>query len=200
MMDPVCNSGKAIVIPDEFLLVIVHRDEEGDWFSLPGGGQEPGETLTDALQRECLEELGVGVVVGPLRLIREYIGANHEFRDEDADIHQIDFMFECGLSGDLPDAPPSNPDATQTGIRWLPLTSLPTRGCFRRSFAATLRAGSIPVPLSAWVMSTDGRRGCLAKCHARQPAAQYGRLRVPRTAGSQRVVDIVAVSTCERTK
>jgi 8-oxo-dGTP pyrophosphatase MutT (NUDIX family) len=129
-MDPVRNSGKAIVIRDESLLAIVHRDEEGDWFSLPGGGQEPGETLTDALQRECLEELGVGVVVGPLRHIREYIGANHEFRDEDADAHQIDFMFECSLSGDLPDAPPSHPDATQTGIRWLPLTLLPAARLF----------------------------------------------------------------------
>ncbi|MCX6069761.1 MAG: NUDIX domain-containing protein [Chloroflexi bacterium] len=81
-MDPVRNSGKAIVIRDESILVIAYRDEEGEWFSLPGGGQEPGETLTDALQRECLEELGVGVEAGPLRYIREYIGAHHEFSRE----------------------------------------------------------------------------------------------------------------------
>ncbi len=94
-MDPVRNSAKAIVIRDDLLLVIVHHDGEGDWYSLPGGGQEPGETLTDALQRECMEELGVRVEIGPLRYIREYIGANHEFSREDADSHQIDFMFEC---------------------------------------------------------------------------------------------------------
>src|SRR3990172_2790976 len=115
-MDPVRNSGKAIVIRDQRLLVITHRDELGDWFSLPGGGQEAGETITDALQRECTEELGVGVMVGALRFIREYIGANHEFSRDDAGFHQVDFMFECALAGDLPDTPPSNPDTSQTGI------------------------------------------------------------------------------------
>lgn len=60
-MEPVRNSGKAIIIQGASLLVIVHRDEEGTWYSLPGGGQEPGETLPEALQRECHEELGVSV-------------------------------------------------------------------------------------------------------------------------------------------
>jgi 8-oxo-dGTP diphosphatase len=154
-MDPVRNSGKAIVICDRSLLVIVHRDEDSDWYSLPGGGQEPGETLTDALRRECLEELGVSVIVRPLRHIREYIGANHEFRRDDADVHQVDFMFECALSGYPPDAPPPNPDATQTGYDGSLWVCWPQRDCVPRSFDDCWLAGSIPPQRSTWVMSTD---------------------------------------------
>ena len=143
-MDPVRNSGKAIVVRDQYLLVIVHRDENGDWFSLPGGGQEPGETITDALQRECVEELGVSVTVGPLRHIREYIGAHHEFSREDAAFHQVDFMFECTLSGDIPGVSPSNPDRTQTGIRWLPLSSLPSSRRYPKELGRWLVGGMDP--------------------------------------------------------
>jgi 8-oxo-dGTP diphosphatase len=118
------NSAKALIIDEGRLLAIKQLDDEGDWYTLPGGGQHPGETLIDALQRECLEELGVGVEVGLLRHIREYIGANHEFAVEDAGVHQIEFMFECALLADPFGAEPLLPDQRQVGIAWLPLAGL----------------------------------------------------------------------------
>src|SRR5215216_3959860 len=62
-MRPVRVSVKAIVTKDGRLLVTRNRDVEGDFFLLPGGGQESGETLTEALRRECLEEVGADVDV-----------------------------------------------------------------------------------------------------------------------------------------
>ena len=72
------NSIKAIIIRDEQSLVTRATDDLGDYYLLPGGGQEPGESMTEALQRECLEKIGTKVVVHDLRVVRDYIGKNHE--------------------------------------------------------------------------------------------------------------------------
>ncbi|MDI6739140.1 MAG: NUDIX domain-containing protein [Candidatus Edwardsbacteria bacterium] len=68
------NSAKAVIINDCKLLVLEMRDEDGPWYALPGGGQQPGETLHAALVRECREEANAAVTIGELLFIREYIG------------------------------------------------------------------------------------------------------------------------------
>jgi len=121
---PIRNSAKAIIIVDARLLTIKNQDDEGFYYILPGGGQQPGETLTSALQRECREELSVDVDVANLVCIREYIGRNHEFATADGDFHAIEFMFECSLreggvvgAGELP-------DLGQVGSEWIPVDQL----------------------------------------------------------------------------
>jgi hypothetical protein len=42
-MKPIRNSAKAIVIRDGYLLSIRNRDADGDWYILPGGGQNHGD-------------------------------------------------------------------------------------------------------------------------------------------------------------
>ena len=143
-MKAVRNSAKAIIISGGHLLTVKQYDTAGDWYTLPGGGQHPGETLTEALQRECLEELGVGVEVGPLRHIREYIGANHEFADEDADDHQVDIMFECALLADPFTSKPALPDERQVGIAWLPLTDLASYRLYPKELRSVLAHGIDP--------------------------------------------------------
>ena len=61
------------------VLCVHKRDDTEDYFTLPGGGQEPGETLPEALRRECLEEIDADVLVDRLRYVRDYIGRNHPF-------------------------------------------------------------------------------------------------------------------------
>ena len=123
-MKPIRNSARAIILSDGCLLSIVHADSDGAWYSLPGGGQHPGENLEETLKRECLEELGVLVLVGRLRYVRDYISAHHEFSVEDPDLHHLELMIACSLLGDPAAAQPSNPDTDQLGIAWLPVAEL----------------------------------------------------------------------------
>ncbi|WP_339285239.1 NUDIX domain-containing protein [Paenibacillus sp. FSL R5-0486] len=124
-MKPIRNSAKAVIVQDGRLLVIRLEDQYGTAYVFPGGGQEKGEELKDAVARECLEEIGQAVNVGELLHIREYIGKNHEFAEWDADIHQVEFYFACSLID--PEATVfegSNPDDHQVAVEWIALEDL----------------------------------------------------------------------------
>ncbi len=124
-MKPIRNSAKAVIVQDGRLLVIRLEDQYGTAYVFPGGGQEKGEELKDAVARECLEEIGQAVNVGELLHIREYIGKNHEFAEWDADIHQVEFYFACSLID--PEATifeGSNPDDHQVAVEWIALEEL----------------------------------------------------------------------------
>jgi 8-oxo-dGTP pyrophosphatase MutT (NUDIX family) len=134
------NSAKAIIVVEDRLLAVgMHDDEAGDFFVLPGGGQEPGESLHDTLRRECLEEAGVHVVVHDLCFVRDYIGRNHNFSRKDHDLHLVEFMFRCeALDPDQVTAG-AVPDVGQTGVAWLPLSALEARGFVPAALIPLLR-------------------------------------------------------------
>ena len=122
-MNNIRNSAKAIIIEDDRILLTRNRNNAGEFYLLPGGGQRHGESLAEALVRECMEEIGVRVSVGNLLLVRDYISAHHEFASEDADAHQVEFMFRCHIAegeahvGRIP-------DVWQTGVEWVPVSKL----------------------------------------------------------------------------
>lgn len=125
-MRPVRTSAKAIILHEGKLLVLKFRDEGGFWFQLPGGGQEPGETLPEAVKRECLEEASAEVVVGDLWFVRDYIGKNHEFANDgtSATFHQVEFMFACTLTDHTQIGNGAVPDTCQISVEWLALEEL----------------------------------------------------------------------------
>ena len=125
-MKPVRVSTKAIIIEDGKILLLKHEDQVGEWYSLPGGGQENGETLKEALVRECLEEIGTVVQVKDILFVRDYIANNHEFKDEPEPLntHQIEIMFECSITENYIPFTGANPDSTQKGVLWIELKSL----------------------------------------------------------------------------
>ncbi|MDP8232903.1 MAG: NUDIX domain-containing protein [Candidatus Zophobacter franzmannii] len=136
MEQKVRNSIKAIIIQDDKILTIKCTDQLGEFYLLPGGGQDKGELMPDTLKRECLEEIGCDVDPGRLLYIREYLADNHEFAEFDKGVHQIEFMFECSLvEGSIPKNGPEM-DPYQIGIEWLSLDDLMNH----RLYPQTLRA------------------------------------------------------------
>ena len=117
-------SAKAIIIHDGKLLAMHHRDSDGDYHILPGGGQRNGETLISTLERECMEEAGVKVMVGDVIYIREYIADNHEFSAHKPGFHQVEIMFQCQLLDSSEIGKGTHMDEWQIGVTWLPLDEL----------------------------------------------------------------------------
>jgi 8-oxo-dGTP diphosphatase len=140
-MSSIRTSAKAIIVQGDCLLLVRYKDENGDWYILPGGGQKHGEPLAEALQRECQEEIGTTVQMGELKFVREYIGGNHEFAESDREMHQVDFMFECGISPAYTPANGTAPDTMQTGVEWVPLSDLENRRLYPKVLSSTLRNG-----------------------------------------------------------
>lgn len=123
-MNNIRNSAKAIIIQEGRILLTQNKDNNGYFYLLPGGGQHPGESIIDALKRECMEEISAQIDVGDIIYLRDYIGKNHEFSEIDADVHQIEYMFFCNLR---PDAHVENgkvPDNMQTGVEWIDIAKL----------------------------------------------------------------------------
>jgi len=143
------NSAKAIVFRDGTVLLVRNRDPLGDFYLLPGGGQEFGETLMAAAVRETAEETGLLVRPTRLVLVREYIGARHEFALEDCDVHQVESMFLATLEGESP-VPDRVEDEMQVGVEWLPLDRLGAVRIYPSSLARILPGlsrGELPEPL-----------------------------------------------------
>lgn len=63
----------AVVINNDGCILLIQRGQppaEGLW-SIPGGKQEPGESLVEACCREVLEETGLSVTVGNILAVVE---------------------------------------------------------------------------------------------------------------------------------
>jgi 8-oxo-dGTP diphosphatase len=116
-------AAKALILERGRILCLEKRGDIGTYYVLPGGGQRPGELLTEALRRECREELGASVEVGRLRYVQEYIGDNHEFRGVHGGMHHVNVYFDCRLL-EAPGGQPPVPDVGQVGLAWLDMAGL----------------------------------------------------------------------------
>lgn len=123
-MKPIRNSAKAVIIQNGRILLTKNADREGFFYLFPGGGQEKYEELKDTLVRECVEEIGCDVQVKDIMFIREYIGKNHQFAEWDADVHQMEFYFECEMEPKECVSNGNNPDEAQVGVEWIELKRL----------------------------------------------------------------------------
>ncbi|MCZ7422713.1 MULTISPECIES: NUDIX domain-containing protein [unclassified Micromonospora] len=124
------NSAKAVILDGDRVLLLKYVDRKmglGVWYSLPGGRQQYGETLTETLVRECQEEIGADVTPGRLLFVREYIHARHELAGKGRDQHKIEFYFLAELKSELSAdylAADDVSDEGQQGMRWCNLVDL----------------------------------------------------------------------------
>ena len=118
-MERVRSAAKAVIVRDGRLLANHCRDATGEWYALPGGGQEAGESLEETIVRECREEIGVEVEVVGLRFVRDYIVARCDFSYLEEATHQVEHLFECRVPADYEAKPGPTPDRDQIGVAWL---------------------------------------------------------------------------------
>ena len=87
-------SVRGIIIRDGRVLMV--HSLKYDYYKFPGGGIEPGESLTEALAREVAEESGMAVVPGS---VREYGLVRRFSKGDRADIfYQENFYYLCDVA------------------------------------------------------------------------------------------------------
>lgn len=144
------NSAKAVIVKDGQILLVRYEDSSemglGTWFALPGGRQQPGETLHEALQRECVEEIGAKVQIGKLLFVREYVHARHELAGRGRDQHKVEFMFACDLEETTGNT--DSGDVDQASIEWISVEQLDDLNIFPRrlrQLQTLMTSGDSPV-------------------------------------------------------
>lgn len=110
-------SAKGLIIRDGKMAAIRIKDGAEEWHIMPGGGQDPEETLPETVCREIAEELGIAVRCGELLFVVE--GVHGEA------FHRIDMVFACEYLGAIPGAK-LHADTNQAGVDWLDLSTLNT--------------------------------------------------------------------------
>jgi len=117
------NAARALIFrEDQILLLRKQGGGRPERFALPGGAQDPGESLTDALQRECIEEIGTAVDGAELVYVADFI----KLRDTQPPTrrHVVDFLFRCVVPAEYSPRNGEHPDKHQVEVLWVALTDL----------------------------------------------------------------------------
>ncbi len=80
-----------ILINSDGVLFIAHKKNDDVYWLLPGGGVDYGESLSEALVREFLEELNIDITVSDLALISDSI-------DPAGGRHVVNICFICNYT------------------------------------------------------------------------------------------------------
>lgn len=108
------------LIRDERGRLLFQRRSDFDWWGLPGGALEVGESFAECAQREAAEETGWRVQPG--RLVGVYTSPDYDVRYPNGDeVQQFTVALECRLTGGA-----SRPDGAETTAnRFVSASDLP---------------------------------------------------------------------------
>lgn len=148
------NASKAIILHgNKILLVRFQYPDAGECYDLPGGGQNPFETIQQALVRECLEETGFTVVPERFVALGEVIHTHESVKEPFPEhAHRIYHIFRCRLA-DTETQDPTERDTYQSGCVWVDLDDIPSLNLqphIIRDNIRTLLQTETPVDLSVF--------------------------------------------------
>lgn len=144
-------AAKALVIHDGKILLNQCRGRNKRiYYAFPGGGQNPGETLEEAVAREVLEETGLSVRFERFVALYEEIMTDPVLQARYPEhFHKSYHFCRCSLIDRAPETP-QEMDQNQEASVWIPLetaTSLPLYPARIRQWLPTLVEADAPMYL-----------------------------------------------------
>ncbi|MDX1456699.1 MAG: NUDIX domain-containing protein [Marinobacter sp.] len=113
------NTARALIVKEDSLLLLRKRSPgQGEYYTLPGGGQITGETLEQTVARECREEIDTEVWLRDLLWVADY------FRSRSTNRHVIEMVFLCEVPPDYEPRNGRQPDLHQLDVCWLRIRDL----------------------------------------------------------------------------
>lgn len=136
------NGVRAVIFRDDHLLLLRKAYEDGsERFVLPGGAQDPGETLATALQRECREEIGTEVTISGLAYLADFFKRREttppSYRQS------VEYLFLCEVPDDYRAGNGHRPDRHQAAVVWIARDKLDTINLFPSELSALFQAGPL---------------------------------------------------------
>jgi mutator protein MutT len=125
----------AVIVEDGRVLLEKHAKDGREYWVLPGGGVDVGETLSEALRRELREEIGVEAETGELAFACEAIAPG-------AARHIVQLAFLASIARGTPHVTGCDPRVAD--VAWIPLedvAGLEMYPVIQDHLAAALRAG-----------------------------------------------------------
>ncbi len=114
---------RAVIIQDNKVLLI-KKDSPADGirYTLPGGALESGETLHQAVIRECIEEINTPVEAFDVLHIADFFIPKLE--PQPYTRHQLEVLIQCQTPENYIPNSGSEPDKHQVGVEWIALSGL----------------------------------------------------------------------------
>lgn len=112
-------SAAAFVVRDNTVLLTC-RTDNGNW-TMPGGAQDPGESLTTTAVRETLEE--TGIVIRPIGVAGIYTDPKHviHYTSDDEVRQEFTIVYRAEYVSGEPTA-----SSETTRVEWVPAADLDT--------------------------------------------------------------------------